>query len=146
MEKEVHQLNGTGVGFLERKEENINGHKRILIVDDNPLIVKSLRDPLKRAGYHVMVATHGLEAVQLIKRKRPDLIILDILMPMLDGFRTTRILKYDCRFKDIPIIVLTSRATEGERKIGEMIGADELLYKPFRSPQVLTLVHRYLNG
>ena len=68
------------------------------------------------------------------------------IMPMLDGFRTTRLLKYDCRFKDIPIIVLTSRATEGERKIGEMIGADELLYKPFRSPQVLTLVHRYLNG
>jgi len=81
-----------------------------------------------------------------VKDQRPDLIILDILMPMLDGFKTARLLKFDKRFKDIPIIVLTSRATEGERKMGETVGADEFLYKPFRLPQVLDVVRRYLNA
>lgn len=122
------------------------GKKNILVVDDDPLIQKILRDPLERAGYHVKVASHGLEALQVVKDQRPDLIILDILMPMLDGFKTARLLKFDKRFKDIPIIVLTSRATEGERKMGENVGANEFLYKPFRLPQVLDVVKRYLNA
>jgi CheY-like chemotaxis protein len=120
--------------------------KEVLIVDDDPLIVKILKEPLERAGYRVRVATHGLEALQFVKACQPDLIILDILMPLLDGFKTARILKFDKRFRNIPIIVLTSRATEGERKIGEQVGADEYLYKPFRPPQVLDTVKRYLNA
>ncbi len=132
-------------GNLET-EISSNGKKNILIVDDDPLIQKILREPLERSGYHVKVASHGLEALQVVKEQRPDLIILDILMPMLDGFKTARLLKFDKRFKDIPIIVLTSRATEGERKMGENVGANEFLYKPFRLPQVMDVVKRYLNA
>jgi CheY-like chemotaxis protein len=120
--------------------------KQILVVDDDPLIAKLLKEPLEKAGFHVKVASHGLEALQTVKKNRPDLIILDILMPMLDGFKTARLLKFDKRFKEIPIIVLTSRATEGERKIGEQVGANEFLLKPFRLPQVLDVVKRYLNA
>jgi len=120
--------------------------KQILVVDDDPLIARLLKEPLEKAGYSVKVASHGLEALQTVKDRRPDLIILDILMPMLDGFKTARLLKFDKRFKDIPIIVLTSRATEGERKIGEQVGANEFLLKPFRLPQVLEVVKRYLNA
>jgi CheY-like chemotaxis protein len=120
--------------------------KSILVVDDDPMVVKVLREPLIKAGYKVLVAYHGLEAMQVVKSCTPDLIILDILMPLLDGFRTARILKFDKRFKHIPMVVLTSRATEGERKIGEQVGADEFLYKPFRPPQVLKIVQRYLNA
>jgi chemosensory pili system protein ChpA (sensor histidine kinase/response regulator) len=123
-----------------------NGKKQILVVDDDPLIVKILREPLEREGYNVRVASHGLEALQEVKNNRPDLIILDILMPMLDGFKVARLLKFDKRFKDIPIIVLTSRATEGERKMGQQVGANEFLYKPFRYPQVLDVVRRYLDA
>jgi len=123
-----------------------NGQKQILVVDDDPLVVKILKEPLKRAGYDVRVASHGLEALQKVKERRPDLIILDILMPLLDGFKVARLLKFDKRYKDIPIIVLTSRATAGERKIGEQVGADEFLYKPFRLPQVMTVVQKYLNA
>jgi CheY-like chemotaxis protein len=126
--------------------DSTNGRKRVLVVDDDPLVVKILRDPLERAGYDVNVASHGLEALKKVKEKRPDLIILDILMPLLDGFKVARLLKFDKRFKDIPIIVLTSRATEGERKMGEQVGANEFLYKPFRLPQVLDVVQRYLNA
>lgn len=120
--------------------------RQILIVDDDPLIARILKDPLEREGYQVRVASHGLEALEVVKVEKPDLIILDILMPLLDGFKTARLLKFDKKFKDIPIIVLTSRATEGERRIGEKVKADEYLFKPFRPPQVLNVVKRYLNA
>ncbi len=120
--------------------------KEILIVDDDPLVVKLLQAPLQKAGYNVRVADQGLKALDMVKKDPPDLILLDILMPMLDGFKVTRLLKFDKRFKDIPIIVLTSRATEDERKMGEQVGADEILYKPFRLPQVLKVVRKYLDG
>jgi CheY-like chemotaxis protein len=120
--------------------------KNILVVDDDPLVVKVLRTPLERAGYQVDVAYHGLEALQRVKERRPDLIILDILMPLLDGFKVARFLKFDKRFKDIPIIVLTSRATEGERKMGEQVGANEFLFKPLKLPQIMDLVCQYLHA
>jgi CheY-like chemotaxis protein len=130
-------------GYIEPIQDR---QKSVLVVDDDPTVVKALKDSLVKAGFHVQVAHHGLQALQVIKEHQPDLIILDILMPLLDGFRTARILKFDKRYKDIPIIVLTSRATNGERKIGEQVGADEYLYKPFRPPQVTNLVQRYLNA
>jgi len=130
----------------EETELGSNGKKKVLVVDDDPLVVKILRGPLLKAGYDVDVASQGLEALEKVKERRPDLIILDILMPLLDGFKVARFLKFDKRFKDIPIIVLTSRATEGERKIGKQVGADEFLYKPFRIPQVMDVVQRYLNA
>lgn len=133
-------------GMEEKGALSGNSKKCVLVVDDDPMVIKVLKEPLVKAGYQVLVASHGLEALQVVKTKTPDLIILDILMPLLDGFRTARILKFDKRFKNIPIVVLTSRATEGERKIGEQVGADEYVYKPFRPPQVLTIVQRYLNA
>ncbi|MEJ2626937.1 MAG: response regulator [bacterium] len=120
--------------------------KEILIVDDDPLVIKLLQAPLQKAGYQVKVADQGLKALDMVKKNPPDLILLDILMPMLDGFKVTRLLKFDRRFKDIPIIVLTSRATEGERKMGEQVGANEFLYKPFRLNQILKVVRKYLDG
>ena len=126
--------------------QSSDGKKQVLVVDDDPMVVKVLKDSLERVGYQVRTACHGLEALQAVKDKKPDLIILDILMPMLDGFKVARILKFDKRFQQIPIVVLTSRATEGERKMGQQVGADEFLYKPFRLPQVLDVVGRYLNA
>ncbi|MCK5145894.1 response regulator [bacterium] len=120
--------------------------KRVLVVDDDPLVVKVLRTPLERAGFAVNTACHGLEALQKVKQAPPDLIILDILMPLLDGFKVARFLKFDKRFKDIPIVVLTSRATEGEREMGKQVGANEFLFKPFRLPQVMAMVQKYLNN
>jgi len=143
---EKDTVTGFAVDSFQTSETEVNGKKQILVVDDDPLIVKILRDPLQKAGYDVQDAAHGLEALQKVKERRPDLIILDILMPLLDGFKVARFLKFDKRFKDIPIIVLTSRATEGERKMGEQVGANEFLYKPFRLPQVLDVVERYLNA
>ncbi|NQT26119.1 response regulator [candidate division KSB1 bacterium] len=130
----------------ESDHKSYVSQKSILVVDSDPQIVKRLRDPLEKEGYNVHVANHGLEALQFVKSQKTDLIILDILMPLLDGFKTARLLKFDKRFRNIPIIALTSRATEGERRMGEKVGADEYLFKPFRSPQVLSTVKRYLNA
>jgi len=120
--------------------------KRVLVVDDDPLVAKVLRTPLERAGFAVNTACHGLEALQKVKQAPPDLIILDILMPLLDGFKVARFLKFDKRFKDIPIVVLTSRATAGERDMGKQVGANEFLLKPFRLPQIMSVVQKYLNN
>ncbi len=139
------QDNGA-VAAAQTESQRENYKKEVLVVDDDPLVVKILRDSLQRVGYDVRTACHGLEALQRVREQQPDLIILDILMPMLDGFKVARILKFDKKFNRIPIIVLTSRATEGERKMGEQVGADEFLYKPFRLPKVLDVVGRYLNA
>jgi len=146
MEKETKAKSDLTVEDFQAEKNKPNGRKQVLVVDDDPLVVKILKEPLQKEGYHVRVASHGLEALKQVKDSRPDLIILDILMPMLDGFKTARLLKFDKRYKDIPIIVLTSRATEGERKMGEQVGANEFLYKPFRLPNVLNIVKRYLNA
>ncbi len=137
------------VGVVTEQAQDIQQtavRKQVLVVDDDPLIVKILKEPLERLGFDVEMASNGLEALNKVKLCRPDLIVLDILMPLLDGFKTARLLKFDKRYKDIPIIVLTSRATEGERKMGADVGADEFLFKPFRVPQVLEVVQRYLNA
>ncbi len=144
--KEQKNTIGVEVEAINKATLGSNGRKRVLVVDDDPLVVKILRSPLEREGYDVSVASHGLEALKRVKEHRPDLIILDILMPLLDGFKVARLLKFDRRFKDIPIIVLTSRATEGERKMGEQVGANEFLFKPFRPPYVLEVVKRYLDA
>lgn len=144
--KEQENAIGIAVDTVGKPTLGGNGRKRVLVVDDDPLVVKILRIPLEREGYDVSVASHGLEALKRVKEHPPDLIILDILMPLLDGFKVARLLKFDKRFKDIPIIVLTSRATEGERKMGEQVGANEFLFKPFRPPYVLEVVKRYLDA
>ena len=123
-----------------------NIQKRVLVVDDDPVIVRTLRAYLERAGYLVTEAHHGLEALQRVKENKPDLILLDVLMPMLDGFKVARMLKFDKNYKDIPIIVLTSRATEAEREIGKKVGADEYLCKPYKISHVLNVVGNYLGA
>ena len=133
---------------IKEKEQEIPASRGgdILVVDDDPMVVKVLKGPLERAGYSVTTAHHALQALQKVKKSPPDIIILDILMPMMDGFKVARFLKFDKRFKDIPIIVLTSRATLGERKIGKKVGANEFIYKPFRLPQIMNAIQRYINA
>lgn len=119
--------------------------KEVLVVDDDPVLVKTLKAYLERAGYRVNEAAHGLEALQRVKERKPDLILLDVLMPMLDGFKVARMLKFDKNYADIPIIVLTSRGTDAEKEVGKKVGADEYLLKPYKISEVLALVGNYLS-
>jgi DNA-binding response OmpR family regulator len=116
----------------------------ILIVDDEPFIVETLRFALETAGYACTVAADGEEALRLIRAAPPGLILLDIMIPKLNGFQICRLLKFDERCRRIPIVMLTARSQERDRLLGKETGADEYVTKPFELPELLALVARYL--
>ncbi len=120
--------------------------KVILIVEDEPKNLTLLRDLLQVSGYLTIEATNGKQGVELAKSKKPDLILMDVQMPVMDGLEATRILKADTTTGNIPILALTSYAMKGdEEKILE-VGCDGYLAKPFDIQELLKQVAEYLSG
>ena len=111
---------------------------KVLIVDDEPDALELIDYNLKGAGYHVFTAGNGARAVELAQRHLPDLIILDLMLPEIDGVEVCKILRRNSETQDIPIIMLTAKADEIDRVIGLEVGADDYVTKPF-SPRELTL-------
>ena len=107
--------------------------KTILVVDDEPKIVQLLRDYLERAGFRVLTASNGKIALALAHTEKPDLIILDLGLPEMDGLDVTRTLRKD---SNVPILMLTARSEETDKLIGLELGADDYITKPF-SPREL---------
>ena len=107
--------------------------KQILVVDDEPRIAEICRDYLERAGFKVLNAGNGADAVSLARSKQPDLIVLDLGLPKMDGLDVTRAIR---RHSNVPIIMLTARVEESDKLIGLELGADDYLTKPF-SPREL---------
>jgi two-component system, OmpR family, alkaline phosphatase synthesis response regulator PhoP len=105
----------------------------ILVVDDEPKIVKLTRDYLEKDGFRVISAADGIEALALARRERPDLVVLDLMLPGMDGWEVCRALR---RESDLPIIMLTARAEESDQVVGLELGADDYITKPF-SPRTL---------
>jgi two-component system cell cycle response regulator DivK len=104
--------------------------KVILIVEDVPINLKLVGDLLKRIGYITIEATDGKQGVELARAKKPDLILMDIQMPVMDGLEATRILKADATTKNIPVLALTSYAMEGDKERILEAGCDGYLTKP----------------
>ncbi|MDK9699827.1 MAG: response regulator [bacterium] len=120
--------------------------KRILVVEDEPDYMMALTIRLSVAGYEVIQATDGLQGYALAKRERPDLILLDIMLPKMDGFKVCRLLKFDSNYSSIPILMLTARGMEEDLNLGSEVGADGYLTKLI-DPKTLienieTLLHR----
>jgi two-component system alkaline phosphatase synthesis response regulator PhoP len=107
--------------------------KHILVVDDEARIAQICRDYLERAGYEVMTAATGEDAVALARAKQPDLVVLDLGLPKMDGLEVTRTIR---RQSNVPIIMLTARVDEGDKLAGLEMGADDYITKPF-SPREL---------
>jgi len=105
----------------------------ILIADDEPKIVKLARDYFEKEGYRVLSAQDGLTALAMARREKPDLVVLDVMMPGMDGWDVCRALR---RETDIPIIMLTARTEESDQVVGLELGADDYVTKPF-SPRLL---------
>ena len=101
---------------------------KILVVDDEELLVKGIRFNLQNEGYEVLTGSNGLEAVQIAQTKQPDLIVLDVMMPEMDGLTACRKIR---EFSNIPIILLTAKADDMDKLIGFDHGADDYLTKPF---------------
>jgi two-component system response regulator VicR len=115
---------------------------RILVVDDEPPIVDVLVYNLERANYDVLVARDGLEALALARRERPDLVVLDLMLPELDGLEVCRALRREC---DVPIIMLTARDSEVDRVVGLELGADDYVAKPFSVRELVARVRSVLR-
>ncbi len=102
--------------------------KTILVVDDKAIVVNLLSDYLRGNGYRVVSAANGREALYQARHEKPDLILLDIMMPELDGFEFMRVYRKE---RDTPVIVLTARIEETDKVIGLEMGADDYVTKPF---------------
>ena len=118
--------------------------KKILIVDDEKDIVETLSFMLKAKGFECIPAYDGEEGLKLAKSENPDLVILDIMMPKINGYKICRLLKFDNKYKNIPIIMVTARSQDEDKIIGEETGADEYITKPFEFSSVLEKINKYL--
>ncbi len=119
--------------------------KKILVVDDEKDITETLSFMLKAKGYEVNVANDGEDGLKLAKEIMPDLIILDVMMPKINGYKIARLLKYDNKYKHIPIVMVTARGQDTDKLIGEETGVDEYITKPFEFEEVLDAVNKYLE-
>jgi two-component system, OmpR family, alkaline phosphatase synthesis response regulator PhoP len=114
----------------------------VLIVDDEPAIVRLVRDYLERAGFEVTTAANGEDALQLFTRTHPDLVILDLTLPHMDGLDVARAMR---RAGDVPIIMLTARTEEADRVAGLELGADDYVTKPFSAREIVARVRAVLR-
>ena len=110
--------------------------KKILVVDDEIGLSKVVEIRLRAAGYDVVLAYDGQEGLEKAKTENPDLMILDLMLPKMDGFKVCGLLKSDARYKKIPIIIYTARVQDSDQQLGTEVGADAYITKPF-DPQVL---------
>ena len=115
----------------------------VLVVDDSLTVRKITTRLLEREGYRALTAKDGLDALQILADANPDVILLDIEMPRMDGFEFTKTIKADNRQSHIPIIMITSRTAEKHRNHARELGVNEYLGKPFQDEQLLALVVKY---
>ncbi len=116
--------------------------KRILVVEDVPESLMLLRIRLEAYGYKVIGASDGEEGLKKARELRPDLIILDVMLPKMDGLTVCRFLKYDVDYEDIPVIMLTARGEEKDRALGKQVGADMYLVKPFDGSKLIKAIEK----
>ncbi|HBY95700.1 MAG: response regulator transcription factor [Ardenticatenaceae bacterium] len=119
--------------------------QRILVVDDDKQIVRLVRSYLEQAGYQVLTAHDGDAALHAIRRERPDLVVLDLMLPNRDGWEITRIVRGDEHFASLPIIMLTARIEDTDKIIGLELGADDYVTKPFNPREVVARVRALLR-
>lgn len=119
-------------------------NKTILIADDERDMVETISLKLKAEGFDIITAYNGIQALESAKTKKPDLILLDIVMPELNGYQVCRELKKNNTFKQIPIIMLTAKAQESDKFWGKETGADEYLTKPFEFSILINTIKKYL--
>ncbi|NLE74121.1 MAG: response regulator [Actinobacteria bacterium] len=117
---------------------------RILIADDDPDILTIVSMSLEAMGHQVDRATNGREAVSLARTGQPDLVLMDLMMPEMDGYDATVAIKADAATADIPVVALTAKAMRGDEERGRQAGVDGYITKPFRISQVLEAVAQFI--
>ncbi len=143
-------LGGARVNPLILKKSSatvlLMANERILLVDDDKEVVRLMRAYLQQAQYKVSTAYDGQTAVHLIRHEKPDLILLDLMLPDLDGYDITRIVRRDPSLQHIPIIMLTARVGDTDKIVGLELGADDYVTKPYNPREVVARVRARLRG
>lgn len=114
----------------------VMANRKILIIDDENFFVQPLRMYLTKNGFDCVVATDGLSGLKIAKEEKPDLIILDLMLPGNSGFEVCRLLKFDSRFRKIPVVIISAKDTDKDRMLGQKCGAELYLTKPL-DPRML---------
>ncbi len=133
-------------GSVSGATRQTRSQKRVLIAEDEPSIVLSLEFLLAGAGYQVFVARNGSEALTLIEHARPDLIVLDIMLPAVNGLEVCRSVRANAALRHTRILMLTARGREGEIRKGLALGADRYMTKPFSTKALVRIVQELLGS
>lgn len=115
---------------------------RILIAEDEPNIIESLSFILKRSGFDVQAAKDGEAALAALRRERPDVMILDVMLPKMNGFDVLKTVRSEDGLKDLPVVLLTAKGQSQDRRMAEEIGADAFVTKPFSNQHIVDTVNR----
>lgn len=116
--------------------------KRILVVDDENDMLFAIKLHLETAGYEVLTASDGQEAFDKGRNEKPDLILLDLMLPKIDGYKVCRMLKFDEKYKNIPIIMLTACVQDEDKNLGFDVGANAYVTKPFEPEELLLEIQK----
>jgi CheY-like chemotaxis protein len=119
--------------------------KRILVCDDDPVILRLLQVNLELEGYEVLLAHHGEKAIEIAVDEHPDLVILDIMMPRMDGYQTCQMIKSQDETRDIPVVFLSAKAQQSDIEKGKSFGVDDYLTKPFDPSDLIAVVDRLVR-
>ena len=144
MIKNIFRKDNSNTDTSESPENEAN--TTILVVDDSPTEVHVFKKLLEKQGYSVITASDGQEGLDVAKRHHPDLIIMDVVMPVLNGFQATRKLRHDEEIADIPVIMVTTKGQDTDINWGKRQGANEYLVKPVMPVELLSKIKVLLNG
>lgn len=122
-----------------------NGKRKILVIDDEMNIIKLIKMNLEMNGFQAEYGLTGKEAIDLAKSKKPDLMIVDLMLPDMDGFEVCRSIRLDNKLKNIPIIILTAKVEETDKVIGLELGADDYITKPFSVRELIARIKAVLR-
>ena len=117
----------------------------ILVVDDDDLVALAVQRALKKFGYHVLVANSGRDGIQMARRYRPDLIVMDVIMPGITGYQAAREIRNDPMLQEVPLLFLTAKAEDDDKIEGLMAGADDYMTKPFNMEELHLRVRAILR-
>jgi len=118
---------------------------KILVIDDEAQLTEMVQMRLEAAGYEVVIASNGQEGLEKAKNIEPDLILCDVMMPKMDGYKVCGLLKNDPRYSKIPLILFTARAQQDDQDVGDEVGADAYITKPFEPPVLLAKIEELLG-
>jgi len=119
--------------------------KNILVIEDDPVVARLMQYTLTKHGYEVQTASNGLEGLRKARQERPDLIMLDVMLPGIDGFEICHRLRAEFQGDNIPIVMLSGKAREADRTTGLGVGADDYLVKPVSPSKVVSVVSGFLG-